>query len=91
MPRITQILGAITDDVGQGTPVHDCGEAFGGILGIVMGATTPEKLDSPSLFSAPMTILKAAKEAFACGHASWQEAQRIMGSQGQSERLVANF
>jgi len=39
------------------------------------------------LLAAPVTIPKATQEAFACGHASWQEALRIMGSKGWSDAV----
>ena len=77
-------LVAIMDHLGGG-PVHYCGESLGGILGIVMGATIPERLRSLTLLAAPVTIPKATQEAFACGHATWQDALRIMGSRGWSD------
>jgi 3-oxoadipate enol-lactonase len=79
-------LVAVTDRLGGG-PVHYCGESLGGILGIVMGATMPERLRSLTLLAAPVTIPKATQHAFACGHASWQDALRIMGSKGWSEAV----
>jgi 3-oxoadipate enol-lactonase len=78
-------LVAVMDHVGGGAPVHYCGESLGGILGIVMGATIPERLRSLTLLAAPVTIPKATQQAFACGHASWQDALRIMGSKGWSD------
>jgi 3-oxoadipate enol-lactonase len=72
------------DHLGGG-PVHYCGESLGGILGIVMGATIPERLRSLTLLAAPVTIPKATQEAFACGHPTWQDALRIMGSRGWSD------
>lgn len=80
-------LVAIMDHVGGGAPVHYCGESLGGILGIVMGATIPERLRSLTLLAAPVTIPKQTQQAFACGHASWQDALRIMGSKGWSEAV----
>lgn len=77
---------ALIDHLGGG-PVHYCGESLGGILGIVMGATVPEKFRSITLLAAPLTIPKATQEAFACGYASWQEALRILGSKGWSEKV----
>jgi 3-oxoadipate enol-lactonase len=79
-------LVAIMDELGGG-PVHYCGESLGGILGIVMGATSPERLRSLTLLAAPVTIPKATQQAFACGHASWQDALRVMGSKGWSEAV----
>jgi 3-oxoadipate enol-lactonase len=80
-------LAAVMDHVADGAPVHYCGESLGGILGIVMGATMPERLRSLTLLAAPVTIPKPTQQAFACGHASWQDALRIMGSKGWSEAV----
>lgn len=80
-------LGALIDHVAGGAPVHYCGESLGGILGITVGATRPERFRSLTLLAAPVTIPKATQQAFACGHASWQDALRIMGSQGWSEAV----
>ena len=80
-------LAAVMDHVADGAPVHYCGESLGGILGIVMGATMPERLRSLTLLAAPVTIPKQTQQAFACGHASWQDALRIMGSKGWSEAV----
>lgn len=79
-------LIALMDHLGEG-PVHYCGESLGGILGIVLGASMPERLRSLTLVAAPVTIPKPTQQAFACGHASWQEALRILGSQGWSEAV----
>ena len=80
-------LAAVMDHVADGAPVHYCGESLGGILGIVIGATMPERLRSLTLLAAPVTIPKQTQQAFACGHASWQDALRIMGSKGWSEAV----
>ena len=80
-------LAAVMDHVADGAPVHYCGESLGGILGIVMGATMPERLRSLTLLAAPVTIPKPTQQAFACGHASWQDALRIMGSKCWSEAV----
>lgn len=80
-------LVAVMDHLGGAAPVHYCGESLGGILGIVMGATIPERLRSLTLLAAPVTIPRATQEAFACGHDSWQDALRIMGSKGWSEAV----
>lgn len=82
-------LAAIMDHVAGGAPVHYCGESLGGILGIVMGATIPHRLRSLTLLAAPVTIPKQTQLAFACGHASWQDALRIMGSKGWSDAVNA--
>lgn len=82
-------LAAIMGMLGE-EPVHYCGESLGGILGIVLGATMPERLRSLTLVAAPVTIPQATRDAFACGHASWQEALRAMGSKGWSEHVNAS-
>lgn len=79
-------ISALIDHLGGG-PVHYVGESLGGILGIVMGATIPEKFRSITLLASPLTIPKATQEAFACGFSSWQEALRQLGSQGWSEKV----
>lgn len=70
-----------------GEPVHYVGESLGGILGIVLAATMPQKLRSLTLLAAPLTIPLATQEAFACGMESWQVALKTLGSQGWSERI----
>jgi 3-oxoadipate enol-lactonase len=82
-------LVAVMDMLGR-EPVHYCGESLGGILGIVLGATMPERLRSLSLVAAPVTVPKTTQEAFACGHSSWQDALRIMGSKAWSEAVNAS-
>jgi 3-oxoadipate enol-lactonase len=72
---------AVIDQVGGGR-VHYCGESLGGILGLVLAATVPEKLRTLSVVAAPITIPKHTQETFAFGHPSWQDALRAMGSQG---------
>ncbi len=80
-------LNALFDMLGE--PVHYVGESLGGILGIVMGATIPQKLRSLTLLAAPLTIPQATQQAFACGFDSWQTALRQLGSQGWSEKVNA--
>ena len=79
-------ISALIDHLGGG-PVHYVGESLGGILGIVMGATIPEKFRSITLLAAPLTIPKVTQESFACGFSSWQEALRQLGSKGWSDRV----
>ena len=81
-------LGAVVDVLGGG-PAHYRGESLRGMLGIVLSATMPERLRSLTLLAAPVTIPQATQQAFACGHASWQEALRAMGSRGWSEAVNA--
>lgn len=72
---------AIIEKVSGGRPVHYCGESLGGILGMMLAADHPEKVRTLSLVAAPLRISEQTKKDFACGHASWQEALRAMGSQ----------
>ena len=81
-------LLAIMDALG-GAPVHYCGESLGGILGIVVASQTPARLRTLALVAAPVTIPQATQQAFACGHASWQEALRALGSKGWSTAVNA--
>ena len=76
---VSDIL-AVIDAVGGG-PVHYCGESLGGILGMILAAEHPEKLRTLTLIAAPLRISDRTKKDFACGHASWQEALRVMGSE----------
>ncbi len=62
-------------------PVHYCGESLGGMLGAVLSVKHPEKLRTLTMIAAPLRISKATQHAFACGHASWQDAIRELGSQ----------
>lgn len=78
-------LNAIFDMIGE--PVHYVGESLGGILGVVLAVTVPQKLRSLTMLAAPLTIPKATQEAFACGMESWQVALKTLGSQGWSERV----
>ena len=78
-------LNAIFDMVGE--PVHYVGESLGGILGVVLATTVPQKLRSLTMLAAPLTIPKATQEAFACGYESWQVALKTLGSRGWSERV----
>jgi 3-oxoadipate enol-lactonase len=78
-------LNAIFDMIGE--PVHYVGESLGGILGVVLAATAPQKLRSLTMLASPLTIPKATQEAFACGFESWQVALKTLGSKGWSERV----
>ena len=74
-------LVAVINKVGGGKPVHYCGESLGGILGMMLAAEHPEKVRTLSLVAAPLRISQQTKKDFACGHSSWQEALRMMGSE----------
>lgn len=82
---LVEDINAIFDMIGE--PVHYVGESLGGILGVVLAATAPQKLRSLTMLASPLTIPKATQEAFACGFESWQVALKALGSQGWSERV----
>jgi len=76
---------AIFDMIGE--PVHYVGESLGGILGVVLAATVPEKMRSLTMLASPLTIPKATQGAFACGYENWQVALKTLGSKGWSDRV----
>jgi 3-oxoadipate enol-lactonase len=78
-------LTAIFDMIGE--PVHYVGESLGGILGVVLAATVPEKMRSLTMLASPLTIPPATREAFACGYESWQVALQTLGSRAWAERI----
>jgi len=82
---IEDILAVI--DAHGGGPVHYCGESLGGILGMLLAAEHPDKLRTLTLVSAPLRLSARTQKDFACGYASWQEALRVLGSEGWSERV----
>ena len=71
----------VLHEVSPDAPVHYAGESIGGIIGIMLAATHPERVRTLSLVSTPLTIPKHTQETFAFGHPSWQEAMRTMGSE----------
>ncbi|MBO9354391.1 alpha/beta fold hydrolase [Bordetella petrii] len=82
---IDDILAVI--DAHGGGPVHYCGESLGGILGMLLAADHPDKLRTLTLISAPLRLSARTRSDFACGHASWQEALRVLGSEEWSARV----
>jgi 3-oxoadipate enol-lactonase len=81
---------AVIDHLGAGD-VHFCGESMGGILGMVLAATHPRRIRTLTLTSSPVFIGSGAKETYALGHASQEEAQEKMGMQAwvaATNRLV---
>ena len=73
-------MHAIVQHLG-GQPIHYCGESIGGIIGMAFAGSHPELVRSLSLVSAPVFISEGARRGYACGHASWPEAVRAMGSE----------
>lgn len=72
-------LRAIVSHFGD-APVHYCGESLGGLIGMAFAGTFPDKVRSLSLVSAPIFIGERARIGYACGHASWPDAVRKMGT-----------
>ena len=72
---------AVLDEVSPDRPVHYCGESIGGIIGILLAASNPQRLRTLSLVSTPLTIPKHTEATFAFGHPTWQDAMRTMGSE----------
>jgi 3-oxoadipate enol-lactonase len=71
-------LAAIIDHLGSQS-VHYCGESMGGILGMVLSATHPQRVRTLTLVSAPVNLNQTTKTTYALGHPSESEAQRQMG------------
>ena len=74
---ILDVLNEVSPDV----PVHYCGESIGGIIGVMLAATHPQRVRTLSIVSTPLTISQHTQDTFAFGHPSWQEAMRTMGSE----------
>jgi 3-oxoadipate enol-lactonase len=72
-------LRAIIGHLGD-APVHYCGESLGGLIGMAFSGTYPNLIRSLSLVSAPVFIGANARQGYACGHGSWPEAVRKMGT-----------
>jgi 3-oxoadipate enol-lactonase len=79
---------AVADAVGAKT-FHYAGESLGGMLGMVLAATHPDRVRTLTLMSASLTLRPEIQKTFAYGHASWQEALRILGSKGWSDATNA--
>ncbi len=82
---LVEDVNAIFDMLGE--PVHYVGESLGGILGVVLAATVPQKMRSLTMLASPLTIPQATQTAFACGFENWQVALKTLGSQGWSEKV----
>jgi 3-oxoadipate enol-lactonase len=78
-------IGDVIDRLGGGGPVHFCGESYGGVFGIILAATMPDRLRSLAVLSSPMTMRAETQRTFAFGHPSWQEALRTLGTRGWTE------
>ncbi len=72
---------AVIDEVSPGAPVHYCGESIGGIVGVLLAASHPERLRTLNLISTPLAIPQHTQESFAVGYPSWEEAMRALGSE----------
>lgn len=79
-------LVAIINEVDD-RPVHYCGESLGGMIGVALSVTHPEKLRTLSLIAAPLRISQATQKTFACGRASWQAAIQEMGTKAWAHEI----
>ena len=71
-------LVAIIDHLGAAS-VHYCGESMGGILGMVLAATHPQRIRTLTLVSTPVHLNETTKTTYALGHKSESDAQKEMG------------
>ena len=73
-------LVALVDHLGADS-VHFCGESMGGILGMVLAGTHPERVRTLTLVSTPVFIGSETKQTYALGHQSESDAMKEMGRQ----------
>ena len=78
-------LAAIVADLGS--PIHYCGESFGGLLGLELTARRPELVRSLTLVATPMRISPEAQKMMSLGYPTWQDALRTLGAKGWSEAM----
>jgi len=69
---------AVLDELGIDA-VHYCGESFGGIIGMVLAATHPERVRTLTLVSSPVYQDQKAQDSFAAGFPTRDEALRTLG------------
>ncbi len=67
--------------------VHYAGESLGGMLGIALTASYPERVRTLSLLSAPLAIGPETVKKHAVGYPSWEHALRELGSVGWSKAM----
>lgn len=78
-------LAAIVADLGS--PIHYCGESFGGLLGLELTARRPELVKSLTLVATPLRISSEAQEMMSLGYPTWQDALETLGAKGWSEAM----
>jgi 3-oxoadipate enol-lactonase len=71
-------LVAIIDQLGADS-VHYCGESMGGMLGMILAATHPNRIRTLTLVSTPVNLSETPKTSYAQGHRSESEARQAMG------------
>jgi 3-oxoadipate enol-lactonase len=71
-------LLAVLDHAGADR-VHFCGESMGGILGLVLAAQHPARVQTLTLVSTPVFIEEQMKTRYSLGHGSRTEAMEAMG------------
>ena len=74
-------VGDLVDIIGAlgAESVHFCGESIGGVLGIALAATHPQRVRTLSLVSTPAFINSAGKVTYSMGHESRHDAVDALG------------
>jgi len=78
LDTFTQDIATVLDHAGI-EHLHYCGEAFGGVLGMQVAATFPERIRTLSLVGAPIKLGENVRKAFAQGGGSWGDTARKIG------------
>lgn len=78
LDALIEDLIALLDENGA-SDVHYCGESMGGILGLALAATYPERIRTLTLVASPVFIEEGMKQRYALGHGSRTEAMEKMG------------
>lgn len=71
-------------------PVHYCGEALGGIVGALYGASHPGCLRSLTLVATPSRVTDDAAQLYSFGFDSWPTAMRRLGVKEWARRANSN-
>jgi 3-oxoadipate enol-lactonase len=79
-------LLTIADAVGADR-FHYAGESLGGILGMGLAATSPDRVRTLTLLSAPLRINETTQRTFAFEFPSWQDALRELGAAGWAAKV----
>ncbi len=79
-------LLCIAGDMGADS-FHYAGESLGGIIGMALSATHPDRVRTLTLLSAPLRINEKTQTTFAFEFPSWQDALRTLGAQEWARRV----